>query len=47
MLQEVIGPDEDADERLNIAPTIAINRVVVKRLAYAGFVAEIKTDTSL
>lgn len=47
MLQEVIGQDEDADALLNLALTIATNRVVVKRPAYANFLAEIKPQTSI
>jgi len=47
MLQEVIGQDEDADALLNLALTIATNRVVVKRPAYADFLAEMKPQTSI
>ncbi len=47
MLQEVVGPDEDADALLNLARTIATNRVVVKRPSYANFLAEIKPNTSI
>ena len=47
MLQEVVGPDEDADALLRLALTIATNRVVVKRPAYANFLAEIKPATSI
>ena len=47
MLQEVVEQDENANELLNIALTIATNRVVVKRPAYADFLAEIKPHTSI
>ncbi|MDH5427308.1 MAG: class I SAM-dependent methyltransferase [Nitrospirota bacterium] len=47
MLQEVVGPDEDADALLRLALTIATNRIVVKRPAYANFLAEIKPTTSI
>jgi len=47
MLQDVVGQDEDADALLNLALTIATNRVVVKRPAYADFLAEIKPQTSI
>ncbi len=47
MLQEIVGPDEDADELLNFALTIATNRVVVKRPASAGFLTELKPHTSI
>ena len=47
MLQEVVGQDEDADALLNLALTIATNRVVVKRPAYANFLGEIQPNTSI
>ena len=47
MLQEIVGQDEDADELLTLALTIATNRVVVKRPAYANFLAGIKPQTSI
>jgi len=47
MLQEVVGQDEDADELLKAALTIATTRVVVKRPTYADFLAEIKPNTSI
>ncbi len=47
MLQEIIGQDEDADALLNLALTIATNRVVVKRPAYADFLASLKPHTSI
>lgn len=47
MLQEVVGQDDDADELLKLALTIATNRVVVKRPAYADFLAELKPNTSI
>jgi len=47
ILQEVVGQDEDADELLTLALTIAANRVVVKRPAYAKFLAGIKPQTSI
>ena len=47
MLQEVVGQDEDADALLNLALTIAISRVVVKRPSSAGFLAGIKPHTSI
>lgn len=47
ILQEVVGQDEDADELLTLALTIAANRVVVKRPAYANFLAGIKPQTSI
>ena len=47
ILQEVVGQDEDAETLLNLAITIATNRVVVKRPAYANFLAEIKPTTSI
>lgn len=47
MLQNVVGQDADADAVLNLALTIATNRVVVKRPSYAGFLAETKPTTSI
>ncbi len=47
MLQDVVGQDEDANALLNLALTIATNRVVVKRPACAEFLAEIKPNTSI
>ncbi len=47
MLQEIVGEDEDADELLKLSLTMATNRVVVKRPAYAGFLAEMKPHTSI
>ena len=47
ILQEVVGQDDDADELLNVALTIATNRVVVKRPDYADLLAEIKPQTSI
>jgi 16S rRNA (guanine1516-N2)-methyltransferase len=47
VLQEVVGQDEDADALLNLALTIATNRVVVKRPASANFLAGIKPHTSI
>jgi len=47
MLQNVVGQDEDADALLNLALTIATTRVVVKRPAYADFLAKIKPHTSI
>jgi 16S rRNA (guanine1516-N2)-methyltransferase len=43
----VVGQDEDADALLNIALTIATNRVVVKRPASADFLAKLKPHTSI
>ena len=47
VLQDVVGKDEDADTLLNLALTIATNRVVVKRPASANFLAGIKPQTSI
>ena len=47
MLQDVVGQDEDADDLLNLALTIATKRVVVKRPGSADFLAEIKPHTSI
>ena len=47
MLQDVVGQDEDADELLKLSLTIATTRVVVKRPAYANFLAKIKPQTSI
>jgi 16S rRNA (guanine1516-N2)-methyltransferase len=47
LLQAVVGQDTVADTLLELSLTIATNRVVVKRPAYAGFLAEIKPHTSI
>ena len=47
MLQDVVGPDDDADELLKVSLHIATKRVIVKRPAYAKFLAEIKPQTSI
>jgi len=47
ILQDVVGQDDDADTLLSLALTIATKRVVVKRPAYADFLAKIKPHTSL
>ena len=47
LLQSVVGQDTVADTLLEISLTIATNRVVVKRPAYADFLAEIKPHTSI
>ncbi len=47
MLQEIAGPDEDADELLSMALSVALQRVVVKRPAYAGFLAKMTPHTSI
>ena len=47
MLQHVVGQDADADELLSLALTIATKRVVVKRPAYADFLAGIKPQASI
>jgi len=47
ILQDVVGQDDDADGLLNTALTIATNRVVVKRPAYADFLAGLKPNTSI
>ncbi len=47
ILQEVVGPEEDANTLLNLARTVATNRVVVKRPAYANFLAELTPNTSI
>jgi 16S rRNA (guanine1516-N2)-methyltransferase len=47
LLQAVVGQDTIADTLLELSLTIATNRVVVKRPAYAGFLAEIKPHTSI
>ncbi|MCA9461524.1 MAG: class I SAM-dependent methyltransferase [Nitrospira sp.] len=47
VLQEVVGPDEDADELFTIARTVATNRVVVKRPDYADFLSGLKPQTSI
>ena len=47
MLQDVVGRDSDADELLNLALSIATQRVVVKRPAYANYLADITPHTSI
>lgn len=47
IVQEVVGQNEDADALLNVALTIATNRVVVKRPAYADFLAAINPQASI
>ncbi len=47
MLQDVVGPDDDADELLKVSLRIATKRVVVKRPDYADFLAKIKPQTSI
>lgn len=47
ILQQVVGQDEDAAELLKLALSIATRRVVVKRPAYAGFLAGITPQTSI
>lgn len=47
VLQEIVGPNNDAEELLTLALTIATQRVVVKRPAYAGYLAGIKPQTSI
>jgi 16S rRNA (guanine1516-N2)-methyltransferase len=47
ILHHLVGQDEDADELLTIALTTATNRVVVKRPAYAGYLAGITPQTSI
>ena len=47
IVQEIVGQNEDAGELLNVALTIATKRVVVKRPAYAEYLAEIKPQTSI
>jgi 16S rRNA (guanine1516-N2)-methyltransferase len=47
ILQAVVGQDTDADTLLKISIAIAKKRVVVKRPAYAGFLADIKPHTSI
>ena len=47
MLQDVVGQDTDADELLNLARSIATQRVVVKRPAYAKFLAGVTPHTSI
>jgi len=47
IVQEVVGQNEDADALLNVALSIATNRVVVKRPAYADYLAEIKPQASI
>lgn len=47
ILHEVVGRDEDADELLKVALTMATKRVVVKRPAYADHLAGVKPQTSI
>ncbi len=47
ILHEIVGQDEDADELLKVALTMATTRVVVKRPAYADYLAGIKPQTSI
>jgi 16S rRNA (guanine1516-N2)-methyltransferase len=47
LLQHIVGQDTDADELLKLALTIATKRVVVKRPAYADFLAGINPQTSI
>ena len=47
MLQEIVGPDDDADDLLKFSLTIATNRVVVKRPSYADFLADFKPNISI
>ena len=47
VLQEVVGQDEDADELLKLALTIATKRVVVKRPASADYLGKRKPQTSI
>jgi len=47
IVQEVVGQNEDAGELLNVALTIATNRVVVKRPAYANYLSDIKPQASI
>ncbi|WP_447969524.1 class I SAM-dependent methyltransferase [Nitrospira sp. M1] len=47
ILQEVGGQENAADDLFTVALPIATNRVVVKRPAYADFLAEIKPQTSI
>ena len=47
LLQEIVGKDEDAEELLKVALSVATNRVVVKRPSYAKFLAEIKPQTAI
>ena len=47
ILQDVVGPDEDADELLTLSLTLATNRVVVKRPDYANFLGGRKPQTSI
>ena len=47
MLQDVVGPDDDADELLKVSLRISTKRVVVKRPVYADFLAESKPQTSI
>lgn len=47
LLQAVVGQDTVADTLLELSLTIATNRVVVKRPAYADFLAKINPHTSI
>jgi 16S rRNA (guanine1516-N2)-methyltransferase len=47
ILHEIVGQDEDADELLKVSLTMATKRVVVKRPAYAHYLAGIKPQTSI
>lgn len=47
MLQAIVGADDDADELFNVALSVAIQRVVVKRPAYAGFLADRNPQASI
>ncbi|MGE3787470.1 MAG: class I SAM-dependent methyltransferase [Nitrospirales bacterium] len=47
ILQRVVGQDEDADELLKLALTIATKRVVVKRPSYADVLAGITPQTAI
>ena len=47
MLQNIVGRDSDADELLNLALSIATQRVVVKRPAYAKVLAGVTPHTSI
>jgi len=47
ILQTVVGQDEDADELLKLALSIATRRVVVKRPAYADVLAGITPQASI
>lgn len=47
IFKELIGPDQDSEELLNLALTIAQNRVVVKRPAYAPCLGNQKPHTAI